>query len=91
MAAADARWKRPPPLLLLAAALALVSLALVVSDALGGHQKPWTSWTMPLLILGNVTLMASSLPRTRPRLTNWLWAVSIAIALVTLFEQVRTR
>lgn len=58
-----------------AAGGALLSLALVaVGAATWGHTR-WTSWALPLLILGNL-----GMSRGRPRLAWGLSGVSIAVA-----------
>jgi hypothetical protein len=76
--------------MLLAYGLALTSLVLVAALALSGGKVRWTAWALPLLILGNLTLMASGMTHRRPRAAKLLWAVSITLAMVILVAEIRS-
>lgn len=76
-------------IMLLAYGFALTSFALVAALALSGHEVRRTDWALPLLILGNLTLMASRVTHRRPRAAKLLWAVSITLAMVILVAEIR--
>jgi hypothetical protein len=76
--------------LVLAVAATIFALTLSTSNALAGRPVAWTSWAMPLLILGNAALLWSGWWRTRRRLANVLGVISIVAAVAILIAEVRT-
>lgn len=77
------------PLILLAYGLALASLVLMAASAHSGGKVRWTGWAVPLLIMGNLTMMASGVEHRRPRAAKLLWAVSITLAVVIMVAEIR--
>jgi hypothetical protein len=76
--------------LVLAIAATIFALSLNTSRALAGRPVAWTSWALPLLILGNAALLWSGWWRTRRRLANVLGVISIVAAVAILIAEVRT-
>lgn len=86
----DSTSRRTRLALLLAFALGSASLVLVIGFALTGHHITWTSWALPMIILGNVALMMSGIGQMRPLLAKWLGIASTAIAIAILAAEIRS-
>jgi len=76
--------------LVLAVAATVFAISLTASRVLAGRPMGWTSWALPLLILGNATLLGFGWWQTRRRLANVCGVVSIVAAIAILVAEVRT-
>jgi len=69
-------------------ALAILSLAIVATNALTGHGVVWTSWVLPVLLIGNAwVFFLRGLARWK-NLERIYYVASVVVAVAVIVWQI---
>ena len=88
LSTAARRWQQF--VLALAMVATTFSFGVNITRLVAGGPVAWTSWALPLLVLGNATLLWSGWWDTRRRVTTVLWTLSTAVAVAIVATVART-